>query len=81
MSWPSSRLHRVPWIRPAQATTLSWRRTRSEREIGGGNGWVSFSVMGGGGGSVPSGRYEVILTLPGRPALRAGFTIGGGAMG
>jgi hypothetical protein len=53
--------------------------TRSERQIKGGNGWVSFSVIGGGGASLPTGNYEVRLSLPGRAPLRANFTIGGGA--
>jgi hypothetical protein len=51
--------------------------TRSQREIEAGNGWVAFSVLGGGGGSLPIGKYEVILSLPGRPPLRTSFTIGG----
>jgi hypothetical protein len=55
--------------------------TRSEREIGAGDGWVSFSLMAGGGQMLPPGRYEVVLTMPGRPAARAGFTIGGGRAG
>ncbi len=50
--------------------------TRSERQIKGGNGWVSFSVMGGDGASLPTGEYEVRLSLPGR-TLSTTFTIGG----
>jgi hypothetical protein len=54
--------------------------TRSERQIKGGNGWVSFSVMGGGGASLPTGEYEVRLSMPGR-TLSTTFTIGDGGVG
>lgn len=54
---------------------------RSEREITGGDGWISFSLMAGGGTALPPGQYEVVLTMPGRPPLRATFTIAGGGVG
>lgn len=50
--------------------------TRSTTQIQGGDGYAWFTLRGGGGGMLPDGRYEVALTMPGRPAVLTSFTIG-----
>jgi len=49
---------------------------RSERAVGTGSGWVSFSLRGGGGGNLANGAYVVTLTVGDRVLGRKQFSIG-----
>ena len=65
-----------------QAVECVWTRegaqvSRSQRDIQGGNGWVSFSLRSGSTASLQAGRWEVLLTGAGGAVLgRRAFTIG-----
>ena len=65
---------------PGQAEVVWFRDgnelTRSTTEIQGGDGYAWFTVRGGGGNLLPDGRYEVALSMPGRPVARVSFTLG-----
>ena len=66
----------------AQTVTCVWTRERTEvlrsqRDVQGGNGWVSFSLRSGSEASLQAGRWEVVLTGAGGTVLGRGpFAIG-----
>ncbi len=71
---------------PANSTALAiWVRNgqeviRSTRSVSG-NGWVSFSLLGGGNQALTPGTYTVTITVGDKVLGRKTFTITGGAMG
>jgi hypothetical protein len=48
---------------------------RTQQQIEGGDGWVSFSLRAGGGKNLSAGLYEVHLRMPGKPAAIAPFFV------
>ncbi|MEN6303354.1 MAG: hypothetical protein ABFD96_11550 [Armatimonadia bacterium] len=71
---------------PANSVAVAtWSRNgqqlmRSERQIGG-DGWVSFSLLGGGNQPLSPGVYTVTVTVGDKILGRKSFTIRGGAVG
>lgn len=65
---------------PATTAECIWMRdgqevTRSQRQIGAGNGWMSFALNTEAPGGLPVGAYEAIVNVAGQQ-VRATFTIG-----
>jgi len=71
---PANSLAVATWIKDGQ------QLMRSERQIGG-DGWVSFSLIGGGNQPLSPGVYTVTITVGSKILGRKSFTIAGGAVG